>query len=179
MEFKDVITPLPNAQFDSEAGRLRLQAAYKVESLEVFGEFSRAEISAAGALLEYTNITQKGRLPRLNPLMRFSNRTIMEIDSATRRNLEITRTLSGERKGSLLSIIDYTLTGAGGRLLSEWVSAPLADLSKIIDRHDAVGWLMISSGCRESLASSLRGCPDIARSLSRLALDRGVPGTWQ
>jgi len=175
LEFKDVITPLPNAQFDSEAGRLRLQAAYKVESLEVFGEFSRAEISAAGALLEYTNITQKGRLPRLNPLMRFSNRTIMEIDSATRRNLEITRTLSGERKGSLLSIIDYTLTGAGGRLLSEWVSAPLADLSKIIDRHDAVGWLMISSGCRESLASSLRGCPDIARSLSRLALDRGGP----
>ncbi len=175
LEFKDIITPLPSVQFDSEAGRLRLQAAYKVESLEVFGDFSRAEISAAGALLEYTNLTQKGRLPRLNPLKQFSNQTTMEIDPATRRNLEITRSLSGERKGSLLSMIDYTLTGAGGRLLSEWVSAPLTDLSKIIDRHDAVGWFMASGGCCESLASFLRECPDMARSLSRLALDRGGP----
>lgn len=175
LEFKDVITPLPSAQFDSEAGRLRLQAAYKVESLSVFGEFSRAEISAAGALLEYTNITQKGRLPRLDPLKQFSNQTTMEIDPATRRNLEITRSLSGERKGSLLSMIDYTLTGAGGRLLCEWVSAPLTDLSRIIDRHDAVGWFMVSGSCRESLASFLRECPDMARSLSRLALDRGGP----
>ena len=175
LEFKDVITPLPSAKFDSEAGRLRLQAAYKVESLRVFGEFSRAEISAAGALLEYTNITQKGRLPRLNSLKKFSNQTTMEIDPATRRNLEITRSLSGERKGSLLSMIDYTLTGAGGRLLSEWVSAPLTDLSRIIDRHDAVGWFMVSGGCGESLASFLRECPDMARSLSRLALDRGGP----
>ena len=77
-----------------------------------------------------------------------------------------------------MSIIDYTLTGA--EVTSQRVGkCPLADLSKIIDRHDAVGWLMISGSCRESLASSLRGCPDIARSLSRLALDRGVPGTWQ
>ena len=117
-------TLLPSSRFDSANGHARLQAVFGVKTLDGFGAFSRAEVSAGGALIDYVELTQKGRLPRLSPPQRLADGTIMDIDQATRRNLELTQTLNGERSGGLLSTIDRTRTGAGARALAARLAAP-------------------------------------------------------
>jgi DNA mismatch repair protein MutS len=123
-EWKGALTPLANPRFDSEAARRRLEGFYGVRALDGFGSFGRAEIAAAGALVDYIALTQPGGAPYLAPLQRVMPGSVMQIDAATRRNLELTASLSGERRGSLLATIDRTLTGAGGRLLAEHLAAP-------------------------------------------------------
>ncbi len=103
-EWRSVTAALPGSRFDSENGRRRLEALYGVAALDGFGAFGRPELGAAGALVDYLELTQKGRLPRLAELRRWTPGGLMEIDAATRRNLELSRTLTGERKGSLLSV---------------------------------------------------------------------------
>ena len=96
-DWKSALSPLPNARFDSENGRKRLETALGVKALDAFGDFSRSEIAAAGSLLDYVDLTQQGKLPALNPPRRFSSGAFLAIDPATRRNLELTETLTGER----------------------------------------------------------------------------------
>jgi DNA mismatch repair protein MutS len=174
-EFGDLVTFLVDSQFDSTAARGRLESVFAVASLDAFGAFTRAEVSAAGALLDYIDLTQKGLRPRLDGLEKILDGEVMEIDLATRRNLEITRTLSGEFKGSLNTVIDVTTTGAGKRLLTTWLSAPLTDIEKISHRHDSIEWQIRASLCRGVIRTHLRQVPDISRSLARLTLDRGGP----
>ena len=169
------VTPLSRASFDSAGGEKRLLALWGVASLDAFGGFARAEIAALGALADYIDITQKGKLPLLRPPQREAAGGTMQIDAATRRNLEITRSLSGDREGALLSTIDRTVTAAGGRLLERRLSAPSRDLALIRERHDAVGFAVADRGFREDLRAALRKVPDLDRALSRLALDRGGP----
>src|SRR6201995_130271 len=104
--FGSALTPMPSVKFDSNTGERALKARYGVASLDGFGQFARAELSAAGALIAYLELTQKGRMPALTP-SRSLAKAHMSIDAATRRNLELTETLSGERSGSLLSVIDW------------------------------------------------------------------------
>lgn len=174
-EWKRVLSPLPSARFDSENARRRLAALYGVAQLDGFGAFTRAELAAGGALVDYLELTQKGRLPRLSPPRRLADGAVMEIDAATRRNLELSETLSGERRGSLLSVIDRTVTGAGARLLAQWLAAPLTDAAAINRRLDMVQYLAERHGLRESLRAALRQVPDVERALSRLSLGRGGP----
>jgi DNA mismatch repair protein MutS len=174
-EARDILHPMPGARFDSENGRRRLEAAYGVTALDGFGAFSRAELAAAGAVVDYLDLTQKGKRPRLAAIRRWSPGGVMEIDAATRRNLELTRTLSGERRGSLLATIDRTLTGAGARLLVARLSAPLTDPAAIDDRLDAVTFFREAERARTDLRAILGRLPDIDRALSRLALERGGP----
>ena len=107
------LTPLPGSKFDSGTGERALKALYRVAALDAFGAFSRAELSAAGALVGYLELTQKGKLPALRTLARTQERAFMGIDPATRRNLELTETLSGTRAGSLLA--RHRSHGDGGR----------------------------------------------------------------
>jgi DNA mismatch repair protein MutS len=174
-EWKSALSPLPNARFDSENARLRLQNFHKVAALDAFGAFTRAELAAAGGILDYVELTQQGKMPRLSQLARIGAGAILEIDAATRRNLELSRTLSGERQGSLLSIIDRTVTGAGARLLGEWLAAPLTDIAAIAARQDAVAHLLSETRLREDLRVHLKKAPDLERALSRLSLERGGP----
>jgi DNA mismatch repair protein MutS len=167
--------PLPDSRFDSENGRKRLAAYYKVQALDGFGDFTRAEVAAAGALLDYLALTQKGRLPRLAPPMRLAAGAAMEIDPATARNLELFRTLSGERKGSLIATIDKTVTAAGARLLASRLALPLTDVSQIRARLDMVGYFFVESDLRGVIRELLGETPDIERALSRLSLFRGSP----
>src|SRR5471032_3430295 len=95
------LSPFPASRFDSANGERALKAHYNMLSLDGFGAFSRAELSAAGALIAYLELTQKGKLPVLAPLSRVASQGFMSIDAATRRNLELTQTLAGERRGSL------------------------------------------------------------------------------
>ncbi|WP_242464835.1 DNA mismatch repair protein MutS, partial [Rhodospirillum rubrum] len=169
------ISPLPASRFDSENARKRVEGLFGVKALDGFGGFGRAEVAAIGALIDYVELTQVGRLPRLSPPRRLSLGAILEIDGATRRNLELTETLGGGRKGSLLARIDCTVTGAGARLLAERLAAPLTDPLQIGARLDGVGFLVSAERVRGDLRDTLRGCPDIARALSRLSLGRGGP----
>ena len=174
-EFKDRLTPHPGARFDSEAARRRLEDVFAVKALDAFGDYGRAEISACGAVVGYVELTQKGKLPRLQPPRRLAGGAAMEIDAATRRNLELVQTLSGTRDGSLLSVIDRTVTGPGGRLLTARLSAPLTDAGQVRARHDAVDWFVTESRLRDDVRASLREAPDMERALSRLTVGRGGP----
>ena len=169
------LTPMPGSRFDSVAGERRLQTALGVAVLDAFGQFSRPELAAAGALLDYVDLTQRGRMPALRAPSRQAPASFMAIDPATRRNLELVETLSGSRDGSLLSTIDLTLTGAGARLLAQRLQAPLTDPALINRRLDGVAYLVEGERLREDLRQALRQVPDIARALSRLALGRGGP----
>ncbi|OAN48076.1 DNA mismatch repair protein MutS [Paramagnetospirillum marisnigri] len=174
-EWKPVLSPLPSARFDSENGRRRLEALYGVGSLDGFGAFTRPELAAGGALVDYIELTQKGRLPRLSSPKRLAEGAVMEIDAATRRNLELAETLTGERRGSLLATIDRTVTGAGARLLAAHLAAPLTIPAEIDHRLDMVSFLVEHDGVRETLRETLKRCPDVERALSRLTLGRGGP----
>ena len=174
-QWKERLTPLPAQRFDSESGRKRLEATFAVGTLEGFGSFGRAELAAAGALVDYATLTQQGKLPRLTPPRRLAAGSAMAIDAATRRNLELMETLAGERKGSLLATIDRTVTGAGARMLAEWLAAPLTDPAEIAARHDAVAALLEDERLREDLRGALKRCADIERAMARLALGRGGP----
>jgi DNA mismatch repair protein MutS len=174
-EWKTRLSPLANPRFDSDAGRRRLAALYGVASLDGFGAFGRAELAAAGALVDYVEATQQGKLPLLAPPRRMAEGAVMEIDAATRRNLELVQTLGGERRGSLLATIDRTVTGAGARLLAEHLAAPLTDPASIAARLDAVAFFAADERLREDVRAVLRRCPDCERALSRISLGRGGP----
>jgi len=169
------LTPLAASAFDSATAQSRLTAFFKIQSLDAFGQFDRAQVSAMGAILAYLEITQKGQLPLLRAPHLETARRNMQIDAATRRNLELTHSLTGGREGSLLSAIDRTVTPGGGRLLERRVSGPSRDLGLINQRLDAISFALQSPKIADALRSALRSVPDIDRALSRLSLDRGGP----
>ena len=173
--WKSALTPQPTTLFDSEAGKRRLKELYGVSALDAFGQFGRAELAACGALVAYVELTQKGRLPRLAPPRLLQPGSRLAMDAATLRNLELVAKLSGERSGSLLAVIDRTLTGAGARLLSDRLTAPLTDSQAINHRLDMVDHFVTHSRLRREVREGLHRCPDVARSLSRLTLGRGGP----
>ena len=168
-------TPLARASFDSSSGERRLCALFAVGTLEAFGNFSRAERAAMGALVDYLELTQRGKLPLLRPPVKESAGGAVQIDAATRRNLEITTSMSGEREGSLLSAVDRSVTAAGARLLERRLSSPSRDLREVRARLESVAYLVSDSRLREDLRILLRQVPDMDRALSRLALDRAGP----
>ncbi|WP_225027405.1 DNA mismatch repair protein MutS [Xinfangfangia pollutisoli] len=174
-EMAAAVTPLARASFDSAGAEKRLCALFQVGSLEGFGTFDRAELSAMGALVDYLDLTQRGRLPLLRPPVKELAGGAMQIDAATRRNLEITAALGGGRDGSLLAAVDRTATAAGARLLERRLSAPSRDLGVIRARHAALAHLLEQSALRHDLREALRRVPDMDRALSRLALDRAGP----
>jgi DNA mismatch repair protein MutS len=174
-EWNAVLTPLPGARFDSDNARKRLQAAFNVAALDSFGSFSRAETAACGALLDYVELTQAGKLPALAPPRRERADGTMEIDPATRRNLELVRGLDGRRDGSLLATIDRTLTGPGARLLAERIAAPLTERADIERRLDLVQLFVERPAVRERVREALRRTPDVERALQRLSVGRGGP----
>lgn len=169
------VTPLAREGLDAASAERRLKEFFGVATLDAFGAFSRAEIAAAGAALAYVERTQFGARPPLSPPVRDSGSATMLIDAATRANLELTRTLSGERTGSLLSAIDRTVTPGGARLIAERLAGPLTDPGAISARHDALEALVNDAPLRDDLRRDLARVPDIARALARLSLDRGGP----
>jgi len=173
--WREVLRAEPAARFDSLAGEKRLLAHYRVASLAGFGAFTRAETGALGALLDYVELTQKGRLPALAPPARLVPGSVMAIDAATRRNLELVQSLSGERGTSLLAAVDRTVTAAGARLLAERLAAPLTDVAAIRARHDLVAAFVEDRRLCEDVRETLRRTPDAMRALGRLALGRGGP----
>ncbi|RIK83488.1 MAG: DNA mismatch repair protein MutS [Hyphomicrobiales bacterium] len=168
-------SPQPATLFDSAAAPRRIARFFGVATPDSFGEFSRAELSAISGAIAYVEKTQLSERPPLARPEREEAGSCLFIDAATRANLELTRTLSGNRDGSLLKAIDRTVTGGGARLLAERLTAPLTDPAAIDARLDAVAFLVGEPRLTEALRAVLKGAPDMVRALSRLALNRGGP----
>ncbi|MGY2915106.1 DNA mismatch repair ATPase MutS [Bradyrhizobium sp. USDA 3262] len=169
------VTPLTRDVFDSATAERRLCDYFAVATMDGLSAMSRLEATAAAAAVTYIDRTQVGKRPPLSPPAREAAGTTMAIDPATRANLELTRTLAGERRGSLLDAIDCTVTAAGSRLLAQRLAAPLTDVAVIARRLDAVSAFVEDSAAREDIRTVLRAAPDMSRALARLSVGRGGP----
>jgi DNA mismatch repair protein MutS len=169
------VTPLTRDIFDGATAERRLAAFFGVQTTASFGAFSRIETAAAAAAVTYIERTQVGRRPPLSPPIRETAGATLTIDQATRSNLELVRTLGGERRGSLLAAIDRTMTAAGSRLLAQRLAAPLTDAEEVAHRFDAVGAFVSDGAARAELRERLKAAPDLARALTRIVIGRAGP----
>lgn len=170
-----VAVPQPAILFDSATAEGRIARYFNVSTLDGFGTFSRVEMAAAAAAVAYVEKTQIAERPALGSPERESSASTLFIDPATRANLELVKTLSGDRDGSLLHAINRTVTGGGARLLAERLMSPLTDPERINTRLDAVAYLIDDVSLCEKLRDALKQVADMPRALSRLALERGGP----
>ena len=169
------VTPLPAARFEPAAAERRLKEHFEVAALDGFGSFTRCEIAALGGLLEYIVVTQAGRVPHMRQPRRELSGAALLIDPATRANLELTRTLAGEKRGSLLSVIDLAVTAAGSRCLATRLSTPLCDPYAIARRLDEVSHFAERPDLRNRVRRELAAMPDLERALGRIVLGRSGP----
>lgn len=174
-EYRKKLSVLPEARFNFENARRNLLNLFKVETLDAYGNFSRAEITAAGVLMDYVETTQKGQMPRVEKPVKIYERQVMEIDGATRRSLELLESSSGDRGNSLLSVLDRTVTGAGARMLAGRIASPLVDTKEIGECLNVVEFFLNEEFIRDDVRTLLKACPDIERAVSRLSLERGGP----
>jgi DNA mismatch repair protein MutS len=169
------LTPVTRDVFDGATAERRLAAFFGIATTAAFGAFSRVELAAAAAAVTYVERTQIGKHPPLSPPLREAAGATLALDPATRSNLELSRTLSGERRGSLLAAVDRTVTPAGSRLLAQRLAAPLTDPAEIAHRLDAVAVFTADPALRNDIRAHLKSAPDLARALSRIAVGRGGP----
>ncbi|QCB61811.1 DNA mismatch repair protein MutS [Wolbachia endosymbiont of Brugia malayi] len=173
--YKISITQHAQSFFEYNKSNRTLCEFYKVRELGVIGSFSKVEIMACGALLEYVKVTQRGSVPRLELPEPYKQQNFMLVDASARRNLELFLTQFGEKKGSLISVIDHTVTASGGRLLKQMLASPLACSKAINLRLSTVEFFVNNYESRKRIREILSNIPDIERSLSRLMLERGSP----
>jgi DNA mismatch repair protein MutS len=165
----------PPWHFDLDAATRLLCRQFGVADLEGFGCAALPEaVQAAGCLLQYVLDTQRSALPHLRGLATESRDEALVMDAATRRNLEIDRSLSGRHEHTLLGVLDETATPMGGRLLRRWLNRPLRDRAVLEARHAAIERLLLD-GDPAALHATLRGVGDIERILARVALRSARP----
>jgi DNA mismatch repair protein MutS len=156
--------------FDLETARQALQDHFQVGSLDGFGLAGQPlAVRAAGGLLQYLGETQRARLEQLSGLHTYSTEQFMTLDAATRRNLELTETLRrGAVQGSLLGVLDVTVTSMGGRLLRRWINQPLLDLQRLNERLDVVEAIFHDTPTRTRLRTLLKEVADLERLTNRV-----------
>lgn len=173
-----MVTRRPAWAFNRETAESELSRHFQTASLEGFGfqDGDDYAIAAAGAVLDYLRETQKTSLDHLDRITPYRSAELLEIDEATRRSLEITRTLrGGSREGSLLAVIDRSVTPMGSRLLADWVSNPLTNVDAINARLDAVEELTTDGDLRATVREHLKSVYDLERLLARVATGRASP----
>ena len=174
-DYKRLITIQANNLFELSKAEHKIQQYYNVISSEVFGLYTPAELIACGALLEYVELTQKTSQLKISSPSRLNNTFFMSIDGATRINLELNRTMSGEKRGSLLHLIDKTKTNSGTRLLSHYLAAPLVDVEAINNRLNLVEFFLKSTQLRSEQNELFKQIGDIERAVARFSFNRGGP----
>jgi DNA mismatch repair protein MutS len=157
------------------ASRRRLAETFGAASLDAFGSFTDEEAAAAAWAVDYVRLTQAGKLPRLSHPTPVGDAAQMAMDAATRASLEILRNREGGTSLTLLSSVGRTLGAPGARLLGSWLAAPLVSPQAIVARQDGWGFMLANPDRLAALRNALRGAPDMARALARLALNRGTP----
>ena len=180
LDEKMLVTRRPGWAFSLETARQTLLKHFRTNSLEGFGFDSepgdRQAICAAGAIIDYLNETQKTSLEHVDQLTSYRSATALEIDESSRRSLEITRTIrEGRREGSLLAVLDRTVTAMGARMLAEWLANPLVDVDAINARQEAVAELVQDSALADHLRETLRKVYDVQRLLARVTTGRASP----
>lgn len=173
--YKNALTTQSKSLFNFDNAEKRLLELYQLKTLDGLGQFSRGEVIAAGSLLDYIRRTQKGACPHIRALRSLDQKHVMDMDVATRRNLEILKTLSGTKKGSLFGALDMCKTAAGSRLLSQRLSAPSCDLHTINKRLDDISAFIDAPQINESVTDHLTRLPDLERALARITVGRGSP----
>ncbi|WP_455478823.1 DNA mismatch repair protein MutS [Bartonella sp. B10] len=170
-----IVTPQPASLFDTMTAERDICSYFKLSTLEGIADYSRLELSAITAAIRYIEKTQiTHRPPLMHPERQNENATLF-IDAATRLSLELVRTTSGQRDGSLLKAIDRTVTGGGSRLLIDRLIAPLTTPAAIDKRLDSIEFFLRNTSITEAIQLILKGGPDMPRAVSRLALNRGGP----
>ena len=166
------ITFIEDGAFDVQRGRERLIQQFKTVSLEGFGcEDLKAGISAAGALVFYVDETQKRAIAHFSGIETYSLNNYLWIDDVSCRNLELLQNIrNGSKKGTLLSILDKTVTAMGGRLIRQWLRYPLLDPEKIGLRLDAVAEAKDNPGVRQVLRDALKSVYDLERLGSKISM---------
>ena len=164
-------------QVELDTGRAALQRHLRVSSLDGFGLHQKPQaVRAAAAILAYLQEMQPSALSQLVHLHSYAVSEFMVLDESTRRNLELTETMRGaDVKGSLLAVLDQTLTPMGGRLLRRWLGRPLLDIARINQRLDAVQTLVEDADLRLRVRDALRGMGDLERWISRITQGRALP----
>ncbi len=164
-----ILTILPEEYFALESASQVLQEHFS--STDISACLANAALStAAGSLLQYLLETQKRQLTHITEITTYSPKAFMILDTIARRNLEISKSLrDGEKKGSLLWVLDVTKTAMGGRLLKSWLEQPLIDPAKIEERLDAVEELVNSLLLRQEVSESLKHIYDLERLTARAA----------
>ena len=172
-----MVTPFHDWTFDRDNATRALCDHFGTASLEGFGCADLGPgVAAAGAVLAYLKETQRGPLAHLTRLERHVSEGRMFLDRQTQASLELTETLrTGERKGTLLWVLDRTKTPMGARLLRDWVTAPLTDVKAIRARLDAVEELFSDAKLRASVQERLKPVSDLERALARVGSGRAVP----
>ena len=172
------VTQQPDWCFGRESVRQRLQDQFHSPSMEGFGFHAEdtAALRAAGAILAYLRETQQATLSHLDRLIPFRESSSLLIDHATRQSLELTRTIrEGGREGSLVSVLDRTVTAMGARLINEWLSAPLTDVTSIEQRLESVAEFTADHGRADKIRQVLREVFDLQRLLTRVTTQRASP----
>jgi DNA mismatch repair protein MutS len=171
------ITVRPSWDFQAEQARKTLFEHFGTTTLAGFGIADHAiEVQAAGALVAYLRDTQKGAIGHITRLNPHHRGEILALDEMTRRSLELTRTLrGGNREGSLLQVIDRTVTPMGARLLAEWLTSPLTGAAAIAERHEAVAEMVRDPVLRGDLRQALGEAHDLERLSARIGTGRASP----
>jgi DNA mismatch repair protein MutS len=171
------ISYLPDWRLEEGNCRTVLQSHFGVSTLAGYGCEGQPEaIRAAGAVLQYLQAMQKGSVAQLSGLSTYGVASFMALDAATRRNLELTESIrGGGRRGSLLAVLDETLTPMGGRLLRRWLSQPLLDLKALNARLDSVSTLHAEGVLRAEMATALRPLADLERLTNRVVSGNARP----
>lgn len=171
VETKRMALPSPA---NPQAAKRELAQLFGAASLDAFGDFSDAEALAAAFVLAYIEATQMGAKPRLSRPVSAGLAGQLAMDAATRASLELAAARGGAEAGSLLAAVKRTVSPAGARLLAEWITAPLCTLEPLLARQQA--WLALRDSTQvEAVRGTLRGVPDMARALGRIALGRASP----
>ena len=155
--------------------RKNLLDFYQLKDTGAIGELEEIQISAVGGVIEYISITQKDNLPKLPKPKILNYQQFMAIDASTRRNLEITNTISGGIRGSLFDCIDSSVTKSGSRLLYKYLSSPLIDIHEINKRLDITKYFYDDIVLVNDLRALLKKTGDLERCITRLNMGRSTP----
>ena len=171
------VSPVEDWRFDPTTAVDALERHFGVETLAAFGLDGKDEATiAAGVLIQYLQETQRGTLDQIKTLQAYTTSDYMVLDAATRRNLELTETLRARRtKGSLLGVLDQTVTAMGGRLLRHWIARPLLDIERLERRLDQVESLFVDGALRTQVREALRDASDVERLTNRIIIGKAGP----
>lgn len=170
------VSKLPDWRFEIGTARNTLLRHFQVTTLEGFGcEQKPLAARAAGAILYYLQETQKGSVGQIQRLATYSVDGYMALSETTRRHLELTESIGGDRSGSLLHVLNATVTPMGARLLRQRVTRPLLDIERINRRLDQVAAFYDDALLRAQVRRTLKGLPDLERLTNRSLSGRAIP----